>query len=272
MANLITIDDSNFQQVLGDGERVWVNGHWRYLSAKVEKPRFTCSRTTMAEANLQVFAEDELKDRINQIKKDRAWIKDLMYETECPDQDGYGQCWCFGTCEAFWMRSWLQGGMPRMLSPNALARDAGYSNWGSGGGDPTDSVNTLIKTGGVRESIWPSDSSGHSMKWDTPQANADHDENKIVTCVEIEPGKAGYLAQVSAVVQGCPLVCTWNWWNHVTAGCWAEVVGSEIQFGIRNSWGTDWSDRGFGLLAGTRKYSSATWAIVEVTQSTKVPA
>lgn len=274
MGQLITIDDSNYQQFTGDGETVvdTVTGRTFYNRAKVVRKFQSVSTVTMEQAGLAVFSESELKDRIAQIERDQAWVKDLMYDTPCPDQNGYGQCWAFGPCIAFWMRSWLQGGKPRMLSPNQAAYRAGYRNWGSGGGDPGDAVDVLVKIGGVREDIWPVGSSGHSTKWDTPQAKSDQEHNKATLIVEIPGGSKGWLAQASAVVQGIPLCCTWSWWNHVTSGCWLKVVGSEIQFGIRNSWGQDWSDNGYGLLAGSKKYSSNTFAFVEVTQSTQVPA
>lgn len=273
------IDDTNWQTVAGDGKEVTVNGHKRPLAAKIKRPFQSVSKLTLRDVGLQVYSEAETKQRIAVKTANKSWLKDRVYSLERMDQNGYGQCWACGPCVAFRSASARQGGFVRLLSMNPLARDSGYRNWGSGGGDPSDSVETLCTKGTARctlpngQPLWPQDSSGHSEKWDTSAAKADYDNNRVTVCIEIRSGSAGFLEFCSAIIQDIPLVCTWSWWNHVTAANWLAVSSSgEIQVGIENSWGEDYGDNGFGLLAGSRKYSSGTWGFVQVTQSTRDPS
>ncbi len=269
MGKLITIDDSNFQQHVGDGEKIFVNGHWRLLSSRHDPDRPIASKLTMAAAGIPILQKASWPDLIRQQQASKSSLKDLTYDLEATDQRSEGQCWIFGTCEAARTCIVKQGGVVRLPSPQSLAYAIyGGRGWGNGGGDPGVSVDALQTKGASRTELWGETNDFQSSKYATPAAEADRANNKLVRVIELGATGDLWTEFMSCLLQNIPCGCTWNWQSHYTAGLYANLSASgEVLTGCRNSWGTAYSDRGFYELAGTKKVPDWCAAFVEMTFS-----
>ena len=265
---MFTIDDKNWQDHLVNPSH---GGKFHGLKLRYGATFEPQRVYTLEEAGIEVYDLPTIKERLAEEAANGSSIESLINSYNIPpeDQNGFGQCWLYGPCQAFAVTSLIEGEGYRFPSPNALAYMIGAGGWGNGGGDPTDSTNGLINTGGVRRELWPSDASGQTTRYNTAAAKADCDNNKLTVVIQLSDDPQTMLLQsASCYLQKKVTIDTYDWWNHVVLGVGAGWISGELQRRIRNQWG-DWGEKGFGWLAGSKKYSSPTWVVCRVTASTR---
>ena len=266
MTKQLIIDDTNYQHFVDGGQ----HAGGRVFGAAMVPGRARASGLTLADVGIPIIPEAEWPDRIAAKNKAKSWLKDMTYDLDSLNQRSEGQCWLFGNCGAMRSLSVRQGGMLRLPSPQSLVYIIeGYRNWGCRGGDPADSAQALHETGAARDELWPADPNvGRNRKYATDAAEADRANNMAVLMVELGHENKIWPEVVSCLLQDIPVGVCFEWWYHHVEGCYLDY-DREVRLGIRNSWGNDGfgNDRGFGLLAGQKKYPSGAWAFVEMTQA-----
>ena len=268
MGQMITIHDDNSH--LFSDEQAEHGGVRRVFGAKMVPGRFRATPTTLGDVGIGLFPESEWPDRIAEKAKAGSWLKDLTYGLPALNQRSVGQCWLFGNCGAMRALSVKSGGVLRLPSVQCLAYSlrGSYRRWGNGGGDPADSAQALVDVGACRDELWPSDPSvGQSAKYWTNAAQDDRLNLRCDRMVELGRDEDIWLELGTCLLKGVPVGVCFDWWGHHVWAAWLEFVSREVQLGIDNSWGPEWSDNGYGLLAGKRKRPDGAWAFVEMVQA-----
>lgn len=209
-------------------------------------------------SGLVVYDEKELGERLEAMWAAQASIMHRVYHTDCLKQTR-GTCWIHGTCQAA-MQLLEMSNLPyRDISPASVAYHC-YSNFGVNGGYPAKGVAEFQDNGACDLANWPEN--GFSRSYDTAASKANRVHQWLEEVVILDGGgEERFIKLLSAHVQGKPGGASFNWWNHYVCSCWGRLDGRELKLGIRNSWGNSgYGDKGFGLLAGSRKHPS--WACV----------
>lgn len=265
MAQQIIIGDNNWQEFVGDGESVVIDGHRRYFGFKPTAGRMRVAPfMTLEKAGVPLIPESDWASRAQKMLDDKADLKSLCYHLEPLDQNGRGQCHLYGNCSAMRGLSVRQGGVLRCPSAQSLAYAVwGGRSWGNSGADPASSFEALLEQGAARSEIWPMDGDGQSSRFATPEAEADRANLKLLVGVELGIDNDMWKETVSCLLQGIPVSVAFGWWNHHVCGYSYLPNGNLV---ILNSWG-DWSDNGFGELSGSKKYPDQAFAFIRMAQS-----
>lgn len=177
------------------------------------------------------LSDQEIKERIEFLKRTRSSIIHLMHDNKVPvkDQNGHGYCWSYGAISTVEANYLAQGRDYIELSPHSVA--AGYMKGKDRGGWASMALKWSTERGIVPDALWPKHSLNHRL-WDDPAIAAEAAKHKPLEWVDIEDGdmeaERSLLASNFACGMGIP------WWGHL------------IMFGI-----IDWSDK-YGWLYGER--------------------
>ena len=266
-----TIDDSNWQDFVPDSEdrvRTANGDQFCGLKPPAEDDLMTCLSVVPWEASgLIEFDEKELKERLEDMWAAEASIMQRVYHTDALHQSR-GTCWIHGTCQAA-MQLLEMSNLPyRTLSPASVAYHC-YSNFGVNGGYPAKGVEAFQQHGCSTVQTWPEN--GHSKGYNTPESKAERVHNWLEEIVLVGSGEGAFRKLLSAHCQGKPGGASFSWWSHYVDSCWGRYDG-ELKLGIRNSWGNSgYGDKGFGLLAGRRKYPAWGCVFMRMRQSPGAP-
>lgn len=197
-----------------------------------------------------------------------GWVFNLEVEDDhsyVAEGIGVHNCWIHGTCGAASLM-FAQANVPyRVPSPASVAYHC-YSNFGVNGGYPTLGVEKFQQYGATTVDLWPEN--GHSKSYDKAETRDNRKYQWLEEVVETGSGEAGFWRCMSAICQGFPVGLSYSWWRHYVYGCWGRLDRREVKIGIRNSWGNSgYGDKGFGLLASSRKYPSWSCAFLRMRQS-----
>lgn len=231
----IVYDDSNFAQLVGDGEAVFAGGEPRLLSRVPPDPnRPPLMACAEFEAVFPLIDESEWDDRIE------AQIKSLTrcsdYETwDSYDQNGLPQCWSDGMCSSASLAR-VQAGYPYIqISSSSLAVPI---NGGRSGGYEGDAWDYLVKHGGVRVELWGNNEVNRS-KMNDPKCIADRENFKGLEAYKIS-GK-NFKAYVTAALLSLPGGIAYNDWRHVVgARDVVRIAKGKYGLRIRNNWSERW--------------------------------
>ena len=165
-----------------------------------------------------------------------------------------GNCWAHSTTSAVMMLRAANNAPYVGLSAFAVA--AVIKGWRDEGGWGAQSLEFITSRGVPSEKFWPMRSMNRAN--DNPQT---WENAKLHRVSEgwVDLGAAQYNRNLTfdqamtCLLCRIPVVTDLNWWSHSV--CAIDPVEVEKgSFGIRilNSWGDAWSDRGMGVLSGSR--------------------
>ncbi len=257
----LVIDDSNFQQFVPDAEGVvHTRDGDQYCGLSPPGPDdMQCVMRVMPWENsgLVVYDERELRERLEDMWAARASIMHRVYHTDSLRQTR-GTCWIHGTIQSAMMLIEMAGLPYRTLSPASVAYHC-YRNFGVNGGYPALGVQKFQEHGASTIRTWPEN--GHKNRYDTATSRAERVHNWLEEVILVGSGEEAFMKLLSAHVQGRPGGASFAWWRHYVGTCYGRFDGRELLLGLRNSWGNSgYGDKGFGLLAGSRKFPQ--WACV----------
>jgi hypothetical protein len=202
-------------------------------------------------SGLVVYDERELRERLEDMWAARSSIMHRVYHTDALRQTR-GTCWIHGTIQSAMMLIEMSGLPYRTLSPASVGAHC-YRNFGVNGGYPSLGVQKFQEHGATTVQTWPEN--GHDRRYDTATSRAERPHNWLEEVVLVGSGQEAFIKLLSAHCQGKPGGASFDWWRHYVATGYGRHNGRELLLGIRNSWGnTGYGDKGFGLLAGNRKY------------------
>lgn len=217
--------------------------------------------------DLPLIPRSEWSDRIKDMETNQSRLSDIRLAGNngqmipALDQNGKGYCWAHSTTGGEIIMRAVQNQPYVPLSAYAVAcviknfRDEG--GWGALSLD-------FITTRGVPSSqFWPMQSM--DRKNDNPQTWADAAKHKIIEgWVDLNAAvydrDLTFDQVMTLLLSRTPVVVDYNWWSHSILALDPVELKPNLsltdpnRWGVRilNSWGDSWSDRGMGVLAGTK--------------------
>ena len=175
------------------------------------------------------------------------------------DQDSYGYCWFHSATSAtIALRARNHEPYVRL---SAFAGACIIKNYRNEGGWGAQAVDFIRDRGVPSVEFWPEKSTQRSNDNANTWANA---AKHKITAGFIDLAAAQYDRQLTfeqlatCLLNRIPVVVDFNWWSHSV--CALDLVEVEKgSFGIRiwNSWTDSWSDRGMGVLQGSKAHPDA---------------
>jgi len=156
-----------------------------------------------------------------------------------------GNCWAHSSTSAMLIVRAMEGQPYADLSAFAVAciiknfRDQG--GWGS------QSLEFIAERGIPTSEFWPQKSMSRSNDNEKTWENAKL--HRVTEWMDMEPrNKAQF---VTCLLSGIPVVSDFSWWGHSV--CTLDLVSVKpFKTRIWNSWGDSWSERGTGILEGSK--------------------
>jgi hypothetical protein len=215
-------------------------------------------------SGIVMYDEREIRERLEDMWAAQASLMHFGYQFDCLRQTK-GTCWIHGTCQAAGVML-AKAGLPyRVPSPASVAYHC-YTNFGVNGGYPSLGVQKFQEHGAARVELWGENA--HDRRLDTVTTKADRIHQMLEEVVVLGSGEQGFWRCMSAICQGIPTGISLSWWRHYVEAPWGRVDRGEVKIGARNTWGNNgYGDKGYGLLAGSRKYPSWSCAFLRMRQS-----
>jgi hypothetical protein len=112
------------------------------------------------------------------------------------------------------------------------------------GGWNIQAVEGINKYGICTSELWPDIAVSKQYDTEASQGNA-----KLHSLPEFwELPKKNFDVLMSVLLQGMPVGTGLLWWGHAVINCDPIVKDGKYGVRIRNSWGSNWGDNGFGIL------------------------
>lgn len=241
------IDDNNFEKFIAGGGRGF-QGMWNDTEGY-------SSAGTFDDLGIPLVDEDTIDDRIRQLEKDEATIRDLCSDLRLPpkNQGRTNYCWINATCQCAEIIRLQETGQVWNYSPASVgAPIKGFRNYGGWGWE---GLKYMIDNGVNVVEDWPANAI--ERRYYTDENAKAKRKHRVLEYFRLET----WLERVSCILAGIPTSDGYNWWRHQVAGC-GIVIGSHDLI-IRNSWG-GWGDNGFGTLSGRKKHADGSVAITSM--------
>lgn len=221
--------------------------------------------------DLPLIPESEWQSRLDALIAAKAQLSDVRM-TAGPnggmipsrDQDSYGYCWAHSsTSAALYVRA-VNNQPYADLSAFAVA--AIIKNWRDEGGWGAESLEFIAQRGIPTSEFWPQQSMNRSN--DNPNTWNNAALHKFTEWMDLDPNNVK--AQlVTALLMGMPVVVDYDWWSHSV--CAIDLVSlNPFRIRIQNSWGDGWSDRGMGILEGSKAIPDSALAARVMTASNEI--
>lgn len=224
-------------------------------------------------SEMDVYPESELYDRAKQAWDNEQTLYHLWQianNGRLPAnlyQNGHGLCWSHSSTNGV-MVARCAAGMPyKPLSAYMVACLAnGYRDQGGWCGQ---SAKLIHDVGVCEQRLWAQQSFSRSN--DTPEMRENAAKHKIQEewrdlTRPIHGQRMTWQQLATALLNGQPAACDFMWWRHsVCALALVPQSNGNLDLLILNSWGSNWGDRGFGTLSGSRKVPDGAIAIRTVT-------
>ena len=262
------IDDSNWGEFVPDKNYLVTDsiGNQFFTGClPIEEWDASTMTTIPFEASgIVLYDPKEIGERLEEMWAASASLMHLAYQFDSLHQTR-GTCWIHGTCGAARLLLAKANVPHRIPSPASVAYHC-YTNFGVNGGYPSLGVDKFQQHGASTTATWPEN--GHNRSHDTAASRAERQHNWLEEVVLLGSGESGFWKSMSAICQGFPVGMSFSWWKHYVKACWGRLDNREVKLGIRNTWGNNgYGDKGFGLLAGTRKYPQWSCAFLRMRQS-----
>lgn len=265
MAELITIDDNNFEQFIdhtGDDGQPRMKG----LIPRDYSVKPVGCYASMPVFSLPLMTDDEIEAAIKRKDAEQSWLSDTretgMYGGRVPsrDQNGKGYCWAHSGVSANLLVRARDNQPYEDLSAYAIA--CIIKNYRDEGGWGAEGLQWQIDNGVPTSKTWPQQSMSRSN--DNAAMRAEAEKYKVNgSWMDMQPRDKRALA--TALCRNDPVVVDFNWWSHSVCACrlksWGSN-GSNLKITIWNSWGDSWSSNGMGDLSGSKAVPDGQVALV----------
>ncbi len=258
----LVIDDSNFHlhtegNVVVDGERK----SFGMIPRDYTKYPLGCYASAPAyDVNMPLIPRSEWSARIREMEAQKSRISDIRatgkFSGLIPslDQNGKGYCWMHSGVGATIMLRAVNH-MP-YVSLSAYAGACIIKGYRDEGGWGAQGLDFLTQRGIPSEEFWPQRSMSSSN--DKPATWENAALHKVTEgWVDLQAAQYDrnltWDQVMTLLLSRVPVVGDFNWWGHSV--CLIDPVEvSPGSFGVRilNSWGDSWSDRGMGVLEGSK--------------------
>ena len=199
---------------------------------------------------LPVIPRSEWRDRIEERERTGAKLRDVKewagFKSLNQGQTPY--CWVNAPTQAMHYIRAIHGFPHVPLSPASVG--AKVKNFRAVGGWGSEALAYMLEHGIAPQEDWPANAI--DRRYDDEQSKASRKLYFALEYWELKPRNLDEL--VSCLLHGIPVAVGYNWWGHeVLANDPVALDGSDRwAIEIDNSWGSNWSDNGHGLLEGSK--------------------
>jgi hypothetical protein len=239
------ITDHNYWDFLEQGQRGFL-GMFESAADRQETKTF-------ADLGIPLIKEPDWDDIIEQLESEGATLPQLCKDLKLPclDQNGTNYCWINAPTHCCEIVRLGETGQVFSYSPASVgAPIKGFRNVGGWGSQAL----VYLRENGINlTEDWPANKISRSYYTDENQT-----KKKLHLIVEYF-NLESWEERASCILAGIPTADGYSWWSHEVCG--VGIVKKSHDLVIRNSWGMDWGDQGFGTLKGNRKYATDSVAI-----------
>jgi len=190
---------------------------------------------------------DEWDDRIEEMERTKTRLSDtLRKDVPVKSQSSTRFCWINSPTWCTEVVRHTQGQPYVELSPASVG--AKIKNFRNVGGWGTEGLEYIADHGLVPASLWPANAI--NRRYDTDEADAERPKYRVIEWSKLPDRDLETI--YDCLFARIPVSIGLNWWSHqVTA---VDPVRQGRQYGVRigNSWGSGWSDNGYGILLGRK--------------------
>lgn len=235
-------DDSNFEELTGDGHKVHAAGDVRLLSA-MPKPAGHDTRlySKPFKDGFSRIPRSEWPARIAEQKAKRMRVSDFQ-KFKAHDQNGLPTCWANGPAHAATTLRVMQGLPLVYISACSLAVPI---SGGHSGGYEGEALQYMAKNGAASTDVWSNNDTSRSLNSD-PKVAESRKHHFALESYECE----SFDDYATALLLGLPIAIAFNWWSHViSGGDLVQIEGGSFGINYRNNWSDSWgekNDYGFG--------------------------
>jgi hypothetical protein len=262
-------DESNFEELVGDGEKVWCEESKRFYNlSRKEPPKAEQEQRYKAFGDsLKTFSRPEIVKRAKDQAATKSRVSDwITFKAYNQSQTNY--CWANGPAQSFTTTRLMQGLPLRIISAASVGGPiTGYRNVG---GWEWDAAEYLMKTGGTTTDNWPNAAISRSYNTDAvTQDRPNYTGLELIQCKTFDEF-------ATCCVLGYTGAVAYDWWSHVVQICDVVVISESplrLGFRLRNSWDDNWGDKndygvgGFTVLAEGKGTPSSGFMWKQVTPS-----
>lgn len=212
--------------------------------------------------------ESEWADRIREKVAAQSQLSDICKRNgyQMLDQNGRGYCWMHsgtGAVQALRARMNLPSvGLSAYAGACVIKQYRDEGGWGAQG------LDFLCERGIPSEAFWPQRSVSRSN--DRPETWANAALHKVLfgfwDAAQAQYDRDLTRQQVATLLlNNVPVIGDFNWWGHSV--CLLDLVllpSGQVGVRIANSWGTSWSDGGYGVLDQTKCWPDGATAPVAI--------
>lgn len=212
--------------------------------------------------DLPLATDAEIEAAIKRQAEEKSSPKDVFFRAGMKplDQDGQGYCWAYSTTSGV-MISRVINGLPyvRLSAHMVACIIKGYRDQG---GWNAQSVAFVAEHGVPSVEFWPEKSMNRANDNAVMRANAK--EHQLVEFMDLDDGGPNLKRQcATCLINNIVYASDHNWWSHSVLAAYLRKWGPDgrdFELEILNSWG-EWSDRGWGILAGSKATPNGAIAI-----------
>lgn len=211
------------------------------------------------ERGVALISEADWDDAWSDIQKYNASIETMCNDLGLPalDQAQTNYCWINGPVHTLEIARLKETG--KVVSYSPASGGARIKNFNNSGGWTSEALDHMVQNGINETSDWPANAIDRQYLTN---------ENKQLALKNVVT-EYYYLStwqeRISCILAGYATADGYNWWRHVVIGC-GIIIGSH-DLRVRNSWGMDWGERGFGTLSGSKKHADGSICIVNALAS-----
>lgn len=241
-------DDSNFQELLGDGRSVLVGGEERLLARIPPPPNEDKSgySAPFLTAGFPLIDKSNWDAAIDEQIALLARVSDCI-DFPAFDQDGLPTCWAICTAQCYSIKRRCVGLPHRQMSGCSLAVPI---SGGHRGGYEGNSMRMAIEDGIAATDYWPENNTSNSLN-SKPEVTADRLLHKVLMFLDMD----GDQQWATACLRKLPGVFAYNWMSHCMTMCdFVRIEAGSYGYRVRNSWRDDWGAKNSKGVGGFAVY------------------
>lgn len=223
-------------------------------------------------ANIELIPRNEWSERIKAGEASKSFLSHIRdrgnngLPIPSLNQNGQGFCWMYAAVIALMLLR-AKAGQPHVrLSAHGPA--CKVKNFRDEGGWGALALDYLLEHGCPSVATWKEQSMSRSN--DTPETWAEAakykpDEAFADLASPAYDRDLTFDQVMTCLLRRIPVVADLSWWGHAVCFC-DPVEVSPGQFGVRlwNSWGDSWSEKGMGVLTGSKAIPDNAVAVTSI--------
>lgn len=188
-------------------------------------------------------------ERLESQTRNKARLSDLLahFKWKIKNQGQTPLCWAFAAVGAVECAILQRHRKLISLSPASVGQLIQGPN-GMQGGWSSEAIKKIAEAGIAPSSLWPDNKYGRA--YDNEETKAARKAYMLTEWLDLKRRNFDQVA--TCLLMGFPVAVGYNHWSHAIYAVDLVKQGSDWGVLIANSWGTGWSENGYGVLMGSK--------------------